>query len=70
VDTLGIEAGFVLSTQRVGFNFSRLEIRLNFSGSSQIVADHMVDIGELERRILLDYCLGGSPIAKSPQDGV
>jgi hypothetical protein len=42
---LGIEAGFVLVSYRFGANLSGLEIRLDLSGSSQIVTDNVVNIG-------------------------
>ncbi|MDZ4346831.1 MAG: hypothetical protein U1E51_30835 [Candidatus Binatia bacterium] len=44
-DTLRIEAGFVVLSQRFGVNFSRLEIRLNLRGPSQIVTNDVVHIG-------------------------
>jgi hypothetical protein len=69
-DTLGIEAGFVLSTHCFGVSFSRFEIRLDLRASPQIVADHVVNIGKIERRVLLDNFLGGSAVAKSPHHGV
>jgi hypothetical protein len=69
-DTFGIEAGFVLSAQHFGANFSRLEIRLDFRGSSQIVADNVVNIGKIERRVLLNDFFGGSAVAKSTHYGV
>lgn len=69
-DTFGIEAGFVLSAQRFGANLSRLEIRLDFRGSSQIVADNVVNIGKIERRVLLNDFFGGSAVAKSTHYGV
>jgi hypothetical protein len=47
-----------------------LEIRLDLRGSSQIVADNVVNIGEIERRVLLDDFLGGSAVAKSAHYGV
>ena len=69
-DALGIETGFVLSLQRFGVSLSRLEIRLDLNGSSEIVTDNVVDIGQIERWILLDNFLRGSAVTKRPYHSV
>jgi hypothetical protein len=47
-----------------------LEIRIDIKGSSQIVADNVVNIGEIERRALFNGFFGGNAVAKSGRYGV
>jgi hypothetical protein len=63
---MGIETSFVLSSYRFDINLSGSEILLHFRGSSQVVADDVINIGQIKRGILLDDFLGRSAIAKSP----
>ena len=48
-----IKTGFILLTNDLPLLATLLEIRVNLGGVAQIVTNDGIDIGQMERRILL-----------------
>jgi hypothetical protein len=52
----------------LGLVGSLTQICLDLGGVAQIIADHGIDIGELQGRILLSDLFGGRPVGKCQND--
>jgi len=67
---LRVKAGLILHSHRVRLDFSLLQVRFDFRWPSEVIADHVIDIGEIQGGILLDDFFSSCAVRVAPQNSV